>query len=249
MTLTVSRVLADAWRLFRGEHDLIVRIAAPFVFLPAYAALLMTDPLPPLPDAPRDEAAIEAWLTLALEWARGNGWWYVAGDLIGMFGGAVLAILLLSPRRPTVGEAMRGAGTRLLPFVGAGLLTAVPVGLGIQLLVLPGLYAQARLSAAIPALAARPHLGVFAALRDSLHRTRGRGLALTGAIVALFLVQYVAVIPLLSADGWLREAGHENAAVLGLVDALIAAAGAAYHVALLLVGIVAYRRGGQAAGA
>lgn len=242
MTLTVSRVLADGWRLFRGERDLIVRIAGALVFLPAFAALLLTDPLPPLPDAPRDEAAIEAWLTQALEWANGNAFWYVAADLVGILGAGAIALLLLNGARPTVGEALRGALRLTLPLLGVSLIAAVPVGLGMQLLVLPGLYAQARLLTAVPALAAQPRLGVVEALRDSLRRTRGRGIALTGATVALFLLQYIAVVPLLSADTWLRAAGHENAAVLALVDALISAAGAAYHVALLLVGVAVYRR-------
>jgi hypothetical protein len=242
MTPTVSRVLAGAWRLFRGERDLIVRVAAPLVFLPAFAALLLTDPLPPLPDGPRDEAAIEAWLTLALEWARGNALPYVVADLIGIYGAAVLATLLLAPARPTVAEALRGAAARLLPFLAVSLIAAVPVGLGMQLLVLPGLYAQARLATAIPALAARGRLGPIEALRDSLRRTRGHGLALTGAMVALFLLQYLAVVPLLSVDDGLRAVGRENPVVLALVDALVAAAGAAYHVGVLLVGVVAYRR-------
>lgn len=242
MTLTVSRALADAWRLFRGERDLIVRVAAPLIFLPAFAALLLTDPLPPLPDAPRDQAAIEAWLALAGEWARGNALPYVAADFIGIYGAATVALLLLGGR-PTVGEALARAARRLLPFLGVSLIAAVPVGAGMQLLVLPGLYAQARLASAVPAMAAQPGLGVIAALRDSWRRTRGHGLALTGAMVALFLLQYLVVVPLLSADAWLRAPGNENAAVLALVDALVTATGAAYHVAVLLVGVVAWRRG------
>ena len=49
MTLTFSRLLADAWSLFRRQADLILRIALPLVVFPAFAVQLLCDPLPPLP--------------------------------------------------------------------------------------------------------------------------------------------------------------------------------------------------------
>ncbi|MGJ3627195.1 hypothetical protein AB5I41_10125 [Sphingomonas sp. MMS24-JH45] len=40
--------------------------------------------------------------------------------------------------------------------------------------------------------------GIGGALSDSLRRTRGRGLPLTGALVALFVAQWIVAVPLLS---------------------------------------------------
>ena len=50
------------------------------------------------------------------------------------------------------------------------------------------------------------------------------------------------LIPLAPLDLWLREPARLNPIVLALVDAGLAAAAALYHVALLLLGLVAYRR-------
>jgi hypothetical protein len=43
-------------------------------------------------------------------------------------------------------------------------------------------------------------------------------------------------------EAWLRAPGHENPFVIALIAALLAAASAAYNLALLLLGIVTYRR-------
>lgn len=241
MTITFATLLAAAWRQFRRERALLWPLAAAFVFLPALAAMLMTDPVPPLPDAPRDPAAMNAWFEAVTIWAGPNLWWYLAADLAGVYGAAAIALLLLDARRLSVGEALSAAAWRLWPFVVVGVLTSVPVGLGLWLFVLPGLYVQARLIAAVPALAHGSDVGPFEAMRISLRVTRGLGLAITGALVTLFLLQWVVAVPLLSADEWLRAAGQDNPVVLSLVDALMAAAGAIYKTGALLVGVACYR--------
>lgn len=46
MMLSLGRVLGDAWTILRREGDLVVRLAAPFVFLPAFAVQLLVAPPP-----------------------------------------------------------------------------------------------------------------------------------------------------------------------------------------------------------
>lgn len=241
MTLTFPRLLAAAWLLFRRDRALIGPLAGCLIFLPTFAVLLLCDPVPPLPPAPRDQAMLSAWMDAVGIWAQANALPYVMADLLAILGGAAIALLLLDPQRLSVGAALRAAGARFLPFALVSLLAAVPVGLGLWLLILPGLYAQARLVVATPVLARHGRAGPFAALGLSVRLTRGQGLAITGAIVALFLTQWLAVVPLMSADEWLRGAGRTNPFVLSVVDAAIAGLGAAYHVAVLLVGVVVYR--------
>lgn len=241
MTTTFAGVLAAAWRLFRRDRDLILRVAGPLVFLPAFAAQLLLDPIPPLPAAPRDETAMQAWMDAVVAWGQGNAFPYLAADLVGLYGIAALAVLLAQPTRPTVAEALTIAGRRLWSFVLLGLLVAIPVGLGLWLFVLPGLYAQARLVAAVPVLAAAPGGGIGSAVTESLRRTRGRGLPLTGALVVLFLSQWLLAVPLLSADEWVRAPANLNPPVLAVIDAGLAFAATAFHVAVLLVGVLVYR--------
>lgn len=239
MTPGFATYLAAAWRLLRRDREPVLAIAGALVFLPAFAVQLLCDPVPGLPASPRDEAAMQAWMDAVVAWGQGNAVAYLAADAIGIFGLAALAVLLAARDRPTVGEALARAGRRIPAFVGLSLLVAVPVGLGLWLFVLPGLYAQARFAAALPAMAAGE--GVGGAITHSLRRTRGRGLPLTGALVAAFLAQWVLVLPLLSADTFLRLPANTNPPVLALVDAGLALAASAFHLTVLLVGVVAYR--------
>lgn len=242
MSPNFVRLLADAWGIFRREADLILRLAGPFVFLPALAVQLLADPMPPLPAEPGNEAAMEAWLNAVSVWGQGNALWYVLADLVGMVGLAAIALLLLSAGRLTVGESLHIALRRLGRFVLLNLLVAIPVGLGLWMFVLPGLYLQARLIAAMPVVAAEPQQSASRAVARSWRLTMPASWGILGAVVALFLAQWLFVSPLFSADSWLRQPDHDNPFLIALVTMLLTAAGAIYNVALLLIGIVIYRR-------
>ena len=237
---TLGRLIGDAWALFRRDHDLIVRIAAPFVFVPTWTAQLLADPPPGLP-ATRDDAAINAWIDAAGQWAGGNALYYLAADALAVFGLAVIALLLLDRDRPDVATALRHGVARYARFLILAILISIPVSLGMWLVILPGLYAQARLVLAVPAMAAR---GVAArdAFGRSLRATRRVQLALFAAVTALFLAQWLLAMPFLAIDGILRQPGRLNPFVLALADAGIAASQTGYRVALLLLGVALYRR-------
>ncbi|MBS0285484.1 MAG: hypothetical protein JSS15_13795, partial [Proteobacteria bacterium] len=97
MMLSLGRVLADAWTILRREGDLVVRLAAPFVFLPAFAVQLLVAPPPALPQTPGDQTAMQAWLERLSAWGQANAGWYLLADLIGIYGLAALVILLIHP--------------------------------------------------------------------------------------------------------------------------------------------------------
>lgn len=240
MTIGFAGLLSIVWRLFRRDAALLLPIAGAFIFLPAFAAALLCDPLPPLPAGPRDEAVMQAWLNNVGLWSQSNGIWFLLAELVGTYGLAAIALFLLEPDRLTIGQALGQAIVRLVAFAIATAAMAVPVALGLWLLVLPGLYVQARLIVAVPAMARHPALKPLASLRLSWKMTKGLDRALTGALVTLFLAQWLAVSPLLLADDALRR-GAGNPLALALVDGLIAAIGTSYAVATLLLGVVAYR--------
>lgn len=242
MTSTINGLLGAAWALFRRESDLIVRVAGLFLFLPAFAVALLTDPFPAFPPPPRDEIMLEAWVEAVNVWGGDNLVWHVLANGFGVLGLSVLALLLLAPERPDVGTALRMA-VRLFPrFALAAILIAFPIGLGVLLLILPGLYAQARLIATVPALAAEQPLAAARGIGRSIRVTRAASLAILGAVAAVFLAQLLASNLLLPIDAWLRAPGHENPFVLALVDALLTGIASSYHVGVLLVGVVVYRR-------
>lgn len=242
-TPTLTRLLADLWGLLRREGDLILRVGAPFLFLSTFAIQLLCDPLPAAPASLGDDAAVAAWLQAMSAWGeRGNALAYFAAAITQWFGLAALAVLLADPARPDVAATLART-VRLFPRLAlASLLCALPVNFAMLLLVLPGLYVQARLIAVLPALAAEQPLGAAASLGRSWRMTRGAGWAILGALVTLFLLQWLMVVPLAPVEAWLRRPGHVNPFVLALVDAGIAAAIAAYQTAGLLLGVVIYRR-------
>lgn len=242
MNLHFGRLLADVWTLLKREGDLILSIAGPLVFLPSFAVQLLCDPLPVLPDAPRDQVAIARWMQAVVDWGQGNAGWYLLADAIGILGVATLAVLLTTPGRPSVGEAIATAARRYGRFLLAALLVAIPVGAGMWLFLLPGLYVQARLIAVPTILAAERPAAARHSLARSFRMTRGAGWATLGAVVTLFLLQYLIMAPLLPADTWLRAPGNENPFVLALVDAGLAAASTVYRVGLALLGVVVWGR-------
>lgn len=242
MTITFARLLADGWAVFRREADLVLALAGALVFLPAFAVQLLCDPMPPLPAQPGDEAVMSQWMEAVTVWGQANAFWYLAADVVGMVGLAAIAVLLVAPGRLTVGGSLSLALRRLGRFLLLNLLIAIPVGMGLWLFVLPGLYLQARLIAAVPVVAAEADQSAARALGRSWRLTTSVSWPLLGAVIALFLAQWLAVSPLFSFDSWLREPGHDNPFLIGLVAALLAAAGTFYNVGLLLVGVATYRR-------
>ncbi|QKS01799.1 hypothetical protein F9288_20895 [Sphingomonas sp. CL5.1] len=242
MMLSLGRVLGDAWTILRREGDLVVRLAAPFVFLPAFAVQLLVAPPPALPQTPGDQAAMQAWLERLTAWGQANAGWYLLADLIGIYGLAALVILLIHPARPDVKTALATAARRFGRFLLADLLVSIPVGLGLWLFVLPGLYVQARLVATVPALVVEAPISASRALGRSWLLTRREWWGVLAAIVTLFVAQYLVLAPLIGADDVLRSPEHRNPIVLALIDAGMAAAATAYHLGVLAIGIAVYRR-------
>ena len=241
MKLTLGRVLADAWTILRRDGDLVLRVAAPFLFLPNFAVQLLVAP-PPTPHSGGDRAAGQAWAEAMYAWMQANAGWYLLVNLIGIYGMATLTILLIHPARPDVRTALITAARRFWRFFLAYLMMAIPISLGFWLFVLPGLYMQARLIATIPTLVAEAPVSAARAVGRSWQLTRGEWWGVLGAVVLIFLTQYLVRVPLSPADSFLRSAGHENPIVLALADAVIAAAEAAYEVAIIGVGLAIYRR-------
>lgn len=237
--ITMLTLLGDLRALFTREIALIVAAGAPFLFLPAYAVQLLTPALPKFP-AERTQVAIARWLDAVAIWGQANVGWYLLADALAVFGAGALTVLLIDPRRPTVGQALARA-TQLWPrFILASVLMAIPVNLGMWL-ILPGLYFQARFILAAPVLALEPRSAI-GALGRSWRLTGQASWAVFASLVAVFALWWMVLIPLAPLDGWLRSPGHLNPFLLALVDGALAAVAALYQAAALVLGVVAYRR-------
>lgn len=243
MTVSFAGVVADAWALFRRDADLLLRVAGPFLFLPAYALTMLVPPMP-MPDAGIADAAAraEAWTAAVSPWVTRYGLGFLLAYVAAYFGQAVLMHLYVDRERPPVGVAMRRAAAGFPRFFAAMLLVSVPAGMGMWLLVLPGLYVLGRTLPTAPVLVAERPIGIGGAIGRALTLTRGNGLTLTGVAAAIYLSALLAGQPFLLIDGWMRGDGHANPLAIGLVDAAAAAVAMLAQLSSALVAIAAYRR-------
>ncbi|WNO53220.1 hypothetical protein [Stakelama saccharophila] len=238
MTLDMSAALQAALALWRRERDLLVRIAAPFLFLPLYATLLLAS-VPEIPEggvAPGDveaaRAVFDGYIALAP--------WSLSAAVLGMFGAATIYALVLRGK-PTVGEAMRLALARFAMFVLAMVVARLIIGAGMLLLVVPGLYLLGRCYLLGPVLMVEPKLGPIEAISRSFDLTRRHAWTLMFVSVAIWLTGNVlSSIPSAMA-GAIGGAGGSPVANIVLM-AVTAAISMAASIADILVKIAVYRQ-------
>jgi hypothetical protein len=96
-------------------------------------------------------------------------------------------------RDHSIGELMRLVLPVLMPLIGAGLLVAIGAGLGLLLLVAPGLYLFTIWAVTAPVIMVERR-GVFDALGRSRQLVRGYGWPVLGVIVVALLIGIVVAI-------------------------------------------------------
>ena len=243
MKLTAANVVADALRLMHRDPAVLVAIAGPFWFLPAYAIALFVPP-PPMRSADQldNQGATLAWVDGFGQWLAAQGPWYLAAWAIGLWGTATVYALYLDQDRPDVrGALVRGAA--LWPRLAlASALVGMMAGAGLLLWVLPGLYLLGRLTPVGPALAAEQPMSAVAAISRAFRLTSGNGLALMAVAAATLGLSWMLGQPFLMVSDWLAAQGGGNPVAIAIVDAGAAAVAAAAGLASALIAAAAYRR-------
>ncbi|MDB5707149.1 MAG: hypothetical protein JWN66_4265 [Sphingomonas bacterium] len=242
MKLDMAGVLSDAWRMWKRDHDLLIRVAGLFFFLPQFALLLLVTPAPQKIAAGADEQAMRAWLQTVMDWYGANGAGLVAAAAFALFGALTVMVLYLDRSRPDLRGAL-GAALRLLPaYLFTAFLVLIPVWLGLALFIVPGIYAQGRLLLAGPALVAEPEKGATGAVARSMTLTRGHWLVL-GAIACFVLFGgNILAAPFIALGTTLDGAPIANPVAAALLNAGAAVAMTVAALATILVRIALYRR-------
>lgn len=106
--------------------------------------------------------------------------------------GIVAQYLLYEAFLKQAGLFTAGPGRRYLAFVGLAIVSGLGIGLGILLLIVPGLILLARWSVAA-ALLVGEHEGVFEALRRSREITKGHTITMLLAMFVLFILFVVMI--------------------------------------------------------
>lgn len=225
MNFSYSAVWEDTMRMLRENARLLTAIAGVFIFLPA---LLVAQFLPP------PETTDPARVFPDLIEYYSNSWpWLLLESLVSMIGGAAMLRLVLV-RGTSVGAAL-GFGLMLLPFYFLlSLLCGIIVGLGILLLIVPGLYLLGRLAPAVAAMVAENIRNPIKAVSRSFQITIGHGWAVFGLVLIVALVAGVVilVVTLLAGTLFALAAGQELG---GLLTAIVSSATSAAFATLLLV--------------
>ena len=247
MNFDMAGVLADAWRMWKRDRDLLLAVGGFFLFLPQFALLaLLPDPPVPAAGVSREEA-IEVWAPLMAEWFAQNGLALVASILWAAFGALLIYVLYLRSGRLNLSGAMPAA-LRLLPrYLLVSLLSTLPIVVIIVpaigfLLIIPGIYAIGRMLLSAAAMVGEHPLSAVAAVRRSVALSKGHGFAFAGIAVALLLGGRLLPEPFIALGRVLDGAPIANPVSAALLDGLAAATAAFATLASILIQIALYRR-------
>lgn len=239
MKLTAAGVVTDALLLFRRDRALLLAVAGPFWFLPAYAIALL---VPAPPRRPADPTATVAWMDGFGQWLAAQAPWYLAAWAIGLWGTATVYGLYLHHDRPDLRTALRHGATLWPRLLLASGLVGMMAGAGLLLWVVPGLYLLGRLMPAGPVLAAERSRSALNAITRAFHLTRGNGLSLMAVAAATLGMGWLFGQPFLLVEDWVRGQGGGNPVAIAVVAAGAAAVAAAAGLAAALLAVAAYRR-------
>ncbi|GAA0321269.1 hypothetical protein GCM10009087_34410 [Sphingomonas oligophenolica] len=247
MNLDVAGVLADAWRMWKRDRDLLLAVAGFFLFLPQFAVLVLL-PDPPVPAAGvSNEEAIRVWAPLMAQWLSDYGLALVGSILWAAFGALLIFVLYLRSGRPDLKNALQAASRLLLRYLLVSVLASLPIALIAVpavgfLLIIPGIYAIGRMMLAGAAMVAEQPLGAVASVKRSIELSRGHGLAFAGIAIALLLGSRLLPEPFVALGRVLDGAPTANPVSAALLDAMAAATASLATLATILIQIALYRR-------
>jgi hypothetical protein len=181
MSFSYGAVWEDTMALARAHAPLLTAIAGVFMFLPALLfAVYLKAPEPQTPD-------FSQMMQQFMDW-YGEVWpWLLLQALITLVGSAAMLRLVFA-RGVTVGGALL-FGLTLLPFYFLmSLLTSLIVGIGLFLLIVPGLYLAGRLVPSTAVMVAENRRNPIDAVSRTFALTAGHGWAILGLVLIVVIV-------------------------------------------------------------
>lgn len=247
MNFDVAGVLADAWRMWKRDRELLLGVGGFFLFLPQLVVLALVPDPPILTASEPNEQAVSAWTNLMSQWFANYGLIVVASILCAAFGALLIFVLYLRRGRPKLKDALPAALWLLPRYLLVSVLASLPIAVIAMptlafLLLIPVLYALGRMMLAGAALVAEQPLGAVAAVKRSVELTRGYGLVFAGIAVVLLLGGHLVPYPFIALGRMLDGAPIANPVSAALLDCLAAATAAFVTMATILIEVALYRR-------
>jgi hypothetical protein len=172
----------------------------------------------------------------------------LAANLAIAFGSFAVLNLFLQGGGRTLGEVLRIALRRFLPYLGIYVIASLLVSFGLSALVLPGLFAFGRTWLVAPCYAAAPEKGPIDAFRQGWKRSAGFNwiVLLAAALLIVVAAMLLIVLSSVAIGGLAALVEARIALVIGhLVTALI---GGFAWTGFALIRVAAYRRGAPSTG-
>ncbi|MBC9034957.1 hypothetical protein IAG41_21405 [Sphingomonas sp. JC676] len=237
MKLSFAGVFADAGAIWRGERQLLTRIAGVFYVVPILGFVMLLGASGVMQSTPPEQ------MREALNRFYGDNLLAILLITAAMdFGTFAILNLFLQGGGRTLGEVLMLTLRRFLPFLAIDLLGNLAFAVGLSLFVLPGLFALARTWLAAPAYAARPEQGVIEAFRQGWTRSGGFvWLILLGVSGLTMLATLSAVVAVSAILGSLHVMTGGSQIVVAFSYLAIALIGGFAWTAVTVLRVAAYR--------
>ncbi len=186
--LDLNATWNDAMALMRANTEIVLILGGLFIFVPTLLfALIAGDP--PIVSSMSLDQLNEA----LLEWSNDYGLLGVITTVVSMLGTLAIMFVVLNPAKPTVGNALAMAGSVLIFYVIAQILSGFAIALGFLLLIVPGIYIMVKLLLVPAVVAAENVRGPIAMLQRSWALTKGNSLRLFGLALLITIAAFVAI--------------------------------------------------------
>jgi hypothetical protein len=179
----------DAVALLRANLETVLPILGIFILLPT---VLMGYAVPQ-PEIVQGQSGDAAWAQLSAmisDYAP----WILLSMVMGIIGNLAIYALVLNPTRPTVGQALTIALMFFIPMFLAVLISGLVIGIGMFLLLVPGVYLWVKFSLIGPAIVSENIKNPISALSRSWALTKGNSLNIFAFLLILIVVGVIIMI-------------------------------------------------------
>lgn len=226
----------DSVALLKAHSALTGTVAAVFFFLPALCVAWFG----PAGVEPPANASFEQSMAIMRQNVAATLPYQIVAGLFAMVGSLTILRLWLSRTGLSVGEALRFAVLFFPALFLVQLLTGLAIGLGILLLIIPGLYLSGRFAVAAPALVDQSLRNPIEAIRRSWALTQGNGWAVFFFIFLVALVIFIVALLVVGVLGAIvGTAPGAGQMITGFFEAAVGAVGSLVSLA---VSAAAYRQ-------